>query len=191
MTRKLATPTWLLAIFIMATTAAILLVMGQPAICTCGTVELWASGASSPKTSQMIADWYVPSHIIHGFLFYGLFWLVWRRRPIEHRFLGAVILEATWEVVENSPPVLERYRAVTIEAGYFGDSVLNSMADIGWMAIGFWLARKLPVWALVALAIIFEIAAAYAIRNNLTLSVLMLTYPIEAVKEWQAAGGTL
>lgn len=187
--RKIALPAYLIALLVAAATAAVLLVMGQPAICTCGTVEIWAGGASGPKTSQMIADWYTPSHVIHGFLFYGLMWLLWKRRPVEHRYMGALLLEAGWEILENSPMVLERYRAVTVEVGYHGDSVLNSMADLGWMTVGFLIARKLPLWAIATLAIAFEVAALIAIRNNLTLSVLMLTYPIDAVREWQAAGG--
>ncbi|WP_265569314.1 DUF2585 family protein [Sphingomicrobium nitratireducens] len=181
-------PYLLVALLLAAATAAVLLGMGQPLTCTCGTIELWAGGASSPKTSQMIADWYAPSHMIHGFLFFGLFWLVARKRPVEHRFLWAVMLEGLWEIVENSPTVLERYRSVTIEVGYYGDSVVNSMADLAFMSLGFLLARKLPLWASIAFIVIAEVAAAIAIRNNLFFSSLMLIAPQQWVLDWQSGG---
>jgi hypothetical protein len=114
-----------------------------------------------------------------------LLWIVARRLPPEVRFVAAVLLEAAWEIFENTPFVINRYRAATISLGYFDDSVVNSMSDIGAMMVGFWTARRAPVWATVALVIVFEVMVAAIIRDNLTLNILMLIHPFEAVKRWQ------
>ena len=124
------------AIALLVATAALLYWMGRPPICTCGTVELWIGQVNSSKTSQMLADWYSPSHIVHGFLFYGALWLAFRRWPIERRFLVALTVEAAWEIIENTPMIINRYREATAALGYNGDSVLNSLSDIAMMALG-------------------------------------------------------
>jgi len=174
------------ALLMLAAAAAILHAMGRPPICTCGAVELWVSAADSPTTSQMIADWYSPSHIVHGLLFYALLWLLARRRPVTERFLAALVIETAWELVENTPWAIERYREATIAIGYNGDSVLNTMSDIAMMALGFLLARKLPLWGAIAVGIALELAALAAIRDNLTLNVWMLVAPNETIRSWQA-----
>ena len=174
------------ALAIVAAAAALLLAMGRPPICTCGTIELWVNQGDSPETSQMLADWYSPSHVIHGFLFYAFLWLVARRRPIEDRFLIALLAEIAWEILENTDWAIYRYREATIAIGYTGDSILNTVSDIGMMALGFWLARKLPVWVTVIAAIALELAALMAVRDNLTLNVWMFLFPTEAVRNWQA-----
>jgi hypothetical protein len=178
----------LAALAIVAIAGAILLAMGRNPLCTCGTVDLWVGGRDSPKTSQMLIDWYSLSHIVHGLLFYAALWLVARRWPVEWRFLLALLIEASWEVTENTPWIIDRYRTATAALGYTGDSVLNSLSDIAMMGVGFLLARKLPVWASVALLIVLEIAPLFVIRDNLTLNVLMLLAPSRAIASWQAGG---
>jgi len=134
----------------------------------------------------MLADWYSFSHIVHGLLFYAGLWLVARRWPVEWRFLAALLIEASWEVVENTPFVIDRYRETTAALGYTGDSVVNSLSDIAMMAIGFLLARKLPLWATVALLFVLELVPLFVIRDNLTLNIWMLFWPTDAVLNWQA-----
>ena len=178
--------TTLIALAVAAVAAAVLLAMGRPPICTCGTVALWEPSAASARTSQMIADWYSPSHIVHGFLFYAFLWLVARRWPVERRFLAALVIEVAWEVIENTPMVIDRYREATIALGYNGDSVLNSMSDTAMMALGFLAARRLPVWVSVLVVLVLELIPLIVIRDNLTLNVLMLLAPSDAILNWQA-----
>jgi hypothetical protein len=179
---------WVIAFALVAVMAAILLWMGRNPICTCGTVKLWVSTVNGPDNSQHLADWYTPSHIIHGMLFYLLGWLCLRRNPPGDRLLGAVIIEAAWEVLENSPVIIDRYREATIALGYTGDAVINSVADVLWMILGFGIARRLPVWGTVTLALAFETLTLLVIRDNLALNVLMLVWPIDAVRVWQGGG---
>jgi hypothetical protein len=179
---------WLLAVAILALAAAILLAMGRNPICTCGSIELWVGARNSARTSQMLADWYSLSHVVHGLLFYALLWLVARRWPVEWRFLAALVIEAAWEVTENTSLVIDRYRATTAALGYTGDSVINSLSDILMMALGFLAARKLPLWAAALLLIALEIIPLFAIRDNLTLNVWALIAPNPALQAWQAGG---
>ncbi|MGQ0558648.1 MAG: DUF2585 domain-containing protein [Sphingosinicella sp.] len=179
---------WLVALAIVAVAAAVQLWMGRPPICTCGEVKLWVGEVSGPDNSQHLADWYTPSHVIHGFLFYLLGWLFLRKNPPGDRLIGAIVIEAAWEVLENTPWVIDRYRETTLALGYVGDSVLNSIADMGWMLVGFAIARRAPVWATVTIAIFFELLTLVAIRDNLVLNVLMLVAPSEAIGAWQAGG---
>ena len=178
---------WLIALAIAVAAAAILLWMGRPLICTCGEVKLWVGEVHGPDNSQHLADWYTPSHIIHGFLFHGLGWLFLRHNPPGDRLIAAIVIEAAWEILENSQWVIDRYREATMALGYNGDAVINSLADMIWMIVGFGIARRLPVWATVAIALAFEIVTLVAIRDNLTLNVLMLVAPIEAISNWQSA----
>ncbi|HET9067505.1 MAG TPA: DUF2585 domain-containing protein [Amaricoccus sp.] len=186
LTRR-ALPYWLCAGVILAA-AAVLLAMGRVPICTCGYVKLWEGVVNGPGNSQHLSDWYTPSHLIHGFIFYWLAWLALPRTPLGWRLLAAVIVEAAWEVLENSPVIIDRYRAVTISLDYYGDSVLNSVSDILMMVVGFLLAARLPVWLTVTIALGFEVLTMLVIRDGLALNVLMLVWPLEAVRSWQGGG---
>ena len=168
-----------------AATAVILYTMGQPLICKCGYVKLWHGVVVSSENSQHLTDWYTPSHIIHGILFFGLFTLILRKASINVRLTLALILECAWEIVENTDMVINRYREATIALDYFGDSVINSSADILAMVVGFFLASRLPVWASISIIIVFEAMTAWLIRDGLALNVLMLVWPLDAVKAWQ------
>ena len=163
---------------------AILIAMGRPPVCTCGTVTLW--GHVGPEQSQMLADWYSPSHIVHGFLFFLALRYAAPRWPVERRFAIALLVEAAWEIVENTPMVIDRYREATIALGYTGDSILNSASDIIMMAVGFLAARRLPLWTSVALVLALELIPLLAIRDNLTLNIWMLLSPNDAIRTWQA-----
>ena len=185
---------WIAVAIMAVATLAILLAMDRPPICECGTVKLRHGNINSSGNSQHISDWYTPSHIIHGMLFYGLAWLLFVRFGIgkdnatRWSYPLAVALEAAWEIIENTPMIIDRYRSVTVNWGYSGDSVLNSMADLGWMSFGFYLAWKLPVRVTAALAVAAEIATGLIVRDNLALNVLMLVWPLEIVREWQGMG---
>lgn len=177
-----------LALTIAGAQAAILLAMGQPAICACGYVKLWHGAASSPETSQHISDWYTFSHVLHGVIFYALLKLVFPRAPTGVLFLAALVIEAAWEIAENTPMIVDRYRQLALAQGYSGDSVLNSVFDLIAAAVGFLIARYAPVWATISMAVMFEVGVGFAIRDNLTLNVIQLIYPLEAITRWQAGG---
>lgn len=172
------------AILIVIVGAAVLLAMGRPAICACGEIDLW--GPVGPAQSQMLADWYSPSHLVHGLLFYFALWLAARRWPFERRFVAALAVETLWEVVENTPMVIDRYRTATAALGYTGDSILNSISDIAMMTVGFLAARRLPLWVSVMLVLLLELVPLLAVRDNLTLNIWMLLAPSEAVRAWQS-----
>lgn len=177
----------LVTLGIILLTAGYLFWIGREPICTCGYVSLWHGEVVSAENSQHLTDWYTPSHIIHGFLFYGALWLVARRLSFGWRLSLATLVEAGWEIVENSNAVIERYRTVTISLDYYGDSVINTVFDIFAMMVGFWLAARLPVWATVALILLFEGVTMWIIRDGLALNVLMLLWPLDWIAEWQAA----
>jgi len=181
----------LLVLAMLAITAFVELRMGRSPFGPDGRFGWWEADIWSSANSQRVADAYSFSHFIHGIVFFGLLWLVARRLPIGHRLMIALLLEGGWEILENSPLIIDRYRAATIAVGYVGDSVLNSCSDVVMMALGFLFARRVPVRASVATAVAMELFCLAWVRDNLTLNVVMLLHPIEAIKAWQAAGHLL
>lgn len=165
--------------------AAVLYLFGQPPICECGTAKLWEGVVQSEGNSQHLSDWYTPSHLIHGILFYVLFWVLFPRSSVWLRLMLAIGLEVSWELLENTPWVIDRYRQQALAQGYVGDSIINSVMDTAAMAAGFLLARKASVAVSIALIIILELWVGAMIRDNLTLNVIQLLVPIEAIRDWQ------
>jgi hypothetical protein len=165
--------------------AMTLLWLGRTPICTCGYVKLWHGQVMSSENSQHLLDWYTPSHILHGLAFYfGLRYLA-PRLSVGWRLVIASVIEAGWEVVENTSWIIDRYRGETAALDYFGDSIINSSADFAAMVVGFLIAMRAPVWVSVALFIAAEVIVGYIIRDGLMLNIIMLLWPLEAIKQWQ------
>ncbi len=177
-----------LIVTIIIASAVALLIMGRSVWCECGYIKLWHGEVQSSENSQHISDWYSPSHVVHGIIFYGVLSLLLGKTSIGFRATVATLIEITWEIIENTNAMIERYRETTISLGYYGDSVVNSVADICMMLVGFFLASRLPVIVTISSAIAMEVIAALVIRDNLTLNIIMLIYPLDAIKTWQTGG---
>jgi uncharacterized protein DUF2585 len=187
MKRRQAVPVvTIVAIVLLAATVEFSL--GRQPICKCGVVKLWHGVVQSSENSQHLSHWYTPSHIVHGIWFFLLTWLVARRQPLAWRLAIAVAVEAAWEVIENTPFIIDRYRAATISLDYYGDSIINSMSDIVAMTVGFGFAASVRWWVSAVAILVMEIGVALVIRDNLFLNILMLIHPFDAVKHWQAGG---
>ena len=184
------TPRLVVAIFaIVIAAAAIEIAMGRLPLGPDGTFGWLETDIWSSHQSQRVLDPYSFSHIIHGFAFYGATWLLARRWPAGARLLAALVVEGGWEIFENTPFVINRYREATISLDYYGDSVINSVSDMLAMVLGFVLASRLKVSTVVAVTLALELFVGWAIRDNLTLNILMLVHPSETVKQWQSGKG--
>jgi len=174
-----------IALGVVAITAGLELAMGRSAAYAHGPIRLWIGDVNSDQNSQQLSDPYTFSHIIHGALFYGLTHLIMPRAAIGARLIVALTIEGAWEAYENTDTVINRYRAATIALGYYGDSVLNSFSDIAACLLGFVLASRARWWWTVSWIVVTELVLALAIRDNLTLNIVMLIWPIEAIRRWQ------
>ena len=165
--------------------AIMLHLMGQPLWCKCGGLSPWSWDIWSSHNSQHLVDPYFFTHVLHGVVLCGLLYWLPRRVSESSRFLTAVILEAGWEILENCPMIIERYRAATISKDYFGDSIINSGGDLIACIIGYLLARQLGFRRSMVFFLLTELILLLTIRDSLLLNVLMLVWPIEAIKRWQ------
>lgn len=166
--------------------AALLLSMGRHTWCDCRSVIPWSWDVWSKHNSQHILDPYSFTHVLHGLAFFaGLWVLAGSRLSIAWRCAATAVLESAWEILENSPIVIERYRAATISLDYFGDSVVNSIADVACCLLGFWIASKLPWRVTLAAFFVTEAMLLWWVHDSLLLNILQLVWPLEAVKQWQ------
>lgn len=162
--------------------------MGRTPTYKYGPVRLWSSDVHSNQNSQQVADAYTFSHVIHGAAFYGLTRAALASQPLGVRAIVAVAAESAWEALENTDMVIQRYRAATISLDYYGDSVINSVFDVLASILGFVLAARLPPRATVIGVVLIEVVMLVCIRDNLTLNILMLLYPIDSIRTWQGGG---
>ncbi len=163
-----------------------LFALGQPPICECGFVELWHGAVLSNGNSQHLTDWYTLSHVIHGILFYALLVVIFPRMSLRARLFLALGIEVGWEVIENTPFVIDRYRETALALGYSGDSIINSLSDSFAMLLGFFVARKAPIMVTALSALALEAFSMYMIRDGLLLNVINLLHSFPALQAWQA-----
>ncbi len=175
---------------IVAIMTLVLFAMGRVPWCDCGYIKLWHGIVVSSENSQHLFDWYTFTHIIHGLGFYLLLWLIDRKKRLSFtaKLLIAAGLEASWEVLENTDTIINRYRAATISLDYYGDSIINSVGDVLAMIVGFYFAYRARIWLSIVLFLAIELGLAYAIRDNLTINIIMLIHPVEAIRIWQTGG---
>ena len=175
----------------LAALAAVLLVvalaeysLGRLVICACGSIKLWHGDIWSSENSQHLTDWYTFSHIIHGF---GLYYVgrLFGALGLLRGFTLALFFEGVWEVVENTSVIINRYRETTMSLDYFGDSIVNSLADIVAMSSGFALAAVLSVRLILLLTVVMELGTLYVVRDNLTLNIVTLLFNVPGIRQWQ------
>lgn len=171
---------------LMALQAVVLFLFGQPPICACGGVKLWEGVVLGSGNSQHLTDWYTFSHIIHGFLFYLLLWGIFPKMSLGKRLLIALGIEISWELVENTPIVIQHYREQALAQGYTEDSIINSIFDTLSLVVGFFMAKKWPVGSIIAIGLGLELFTAYMIRDNLTLNIINLIHVFPVISAWQA-----
>ena len=181
---------FLLALGLLVLQALVLFSFGQPLVCECGSISLWNGDVRGPENSQQLSDWYTPSHVIHGFLFFWLLGWLFPRLPLGYRLLLALGIEIGWELLENTPMVIEHYRKQALAQGYVGDSIINSISDTLAMLTGFWIAKTVPLWLTLSFLVGLELFTLYFIRDNLTLNIINLIYPLTTISNWQAGLGT-
>jgi hypothetical protein len=182
---------FLTVLTVLVVTGSIEFWMGRSPLGPDGRFGFWEGNIWSNECSQRLADPYSFSHLTHGILFCGFLWLVARKLPLRHRYFVALLLEAGWELLENSTLIINRYREATIALGYVGDSIMNSLSDIVMMSLGFLFASRVRPWVSLFAVLAMEIGCAVWVRDNLTLNVIMLVHPFDAIKAWQSAGHTM
>jgi hypothetical protein len=179
---------WFAIVLVLIGTVILLRSQGRLWLCSCDYLLLWSGDPWGPDNSQHLLDPYSFTHLIHGFLLCGLLALAVPKLSVAWRLWLAISIEAVWELIENSEFVIQRYREETAALGYHGDTIVNSFGDLLACGLGFLLAQQLGFRRTFAVFVLTEVALAILIRDNLTLNVVMLIHPIEAIKEWQAAG---
>jgi len=158
---------------------------GRMFLCTCGHFALWTSDTCSSNTSQQLLDPYSFTHVLHGFLFFWLFALLSRRINVNWQVWWALLLESAWEIFENTPFVINKYRTETASLGYEGDTIVNSFGDLMCALVGFMIARKLGLRRSLIVFVLVEIVLLVWIHDSLLLQILMLVHPVESIKLWQ------
>jgi hypothetical protein len=177
--------TMILIVMIVVAATVMLAIQGRVVWCESGDLWPWSWATMSRHNSQHVLDAYSFTHILHGMLEFWLIGLVFRRVPLAWRFVIAIFIESTWEVVENTDYVINRYREATISLDYFGDSIINSLADIVFCGVGFVISRALGFWKSLAVFVATETVLLFTIRDSLILNIIMLVYPLDAIKKWQ------
>jgi len=179
-------PALLYLIALALAAAATLALFGRNLWCSAGDLLPWSWDTAGQHNSQHLLDPYSFTHFEHGILFFAGLRLVAPRSSLLTRFLIALTIAAGWEVLENSSYIIDRYRAQTIDAGYYGDSILNALADMGWCALGFVVTSRVRWWWSLGILVAFELGLALTIRDNLFLNILMLIHPFDAILAWQS-----
>ena len=176
----------ILSVVITIVMALVLLGQGRIWWCKSGDWAIYINQAwGSSHTSQHLFDPYTFTHILHGFLFFWIIGLAFKKLSVGWRVFIATVAEAAWEVFENSSFIIEKYRENTASLDYFGDSIMNSVGDVLACAFGFWIAYKVGWWRSLVFFIVVEIALLVCIKDSLLLNILMLIYPLDGIKHWQ------